>query len=300
MPRLQDLKSIEPEASILDRLNEPEASILDRLNEPEASILGRLNEPEASILDRLNGSQEEEGFTPLDLKGEADKSLENLRGLIDTARRVANVSSAKVLDTAMPTASTNRLQLNPLQKQELSDTPVLGTLNKGLDYASNMITAPFDYAREKLVAPAFKETPTKFEKKYDKPIWKTKGGTTIIPSAGELARMTGEFLPETLATMALKAPVGRLAKASAPWMKRALTTGAGGALGAVAKGEPEDAMMNAVMFAGGDMLGSAMGAGIKGAAKGVGKGIQKVFKRGAPVVEDVAAVPRGTGSSSIT
>lgn len=139
------------------------------------------------------------------------------------------------------------------------------------------------------------EPPTRFEQKYPNPLLKV-GGTTIVPSPGELARGTGEFLPEmafsaSLPAQSVAAQVGqRFGPAVRPAMQRATAAAFGGLAGGTAKGEPEQAAINTVLFPAFGLAAEGAGYYAKQApriAREMGKGFRETL------ADQSGAVPIG-------
>jgi hypothetical protein len=137
------------------------------------------------------------------------------------------------------------------------------------------------------------KNPTVFEKEHSAPLWQTKGGTTIIPSLGELAYGAGYYAPEIAlgssgpAKKAGQIAAQRFSKTGPVVSKnigKAVQSGAGGALGSLAKGHPEEAAINALAFP----IAELGGQGLGHYAKQLGKGVRKA----APLLADEAGALR--------
>ena len=127
----------------------------------------------------------------------------------------------------------------------------------------------------------------------EEPIWETAGGTEIVPSRRDLAYMVGEYAPEIGATAygagpAMKAyaterlAATNLAPALQERFARAAASSAGAFTGGMAKGEPGEAAMNAVLFPtvelGLEGLGQTAGEILKPPAKLAWKGIKSSLR----------------------
>lgn len=191
-------------------------------------------------------------------QGTIEEFLKDLYGAGRTAFKGANQGSALMLGTA-----GNLLGgFSPLPPKE-------GTLESALYNLNNKWIQP-------LVKGALEEPPTDFEKKYSEPLWRTKSGTTIVPSLGELVRGMGEFIPEMM--FSASAPASKLGSIAeqrfasmgpelASTIGKATKSSFGGMAGGLAKGDPEQAAWNALTFPLMEMVGEGAGYYAKQSAK---------------------------------
>ena len=210
-------------------------------------------------------------------------TLNDIAGFGRTALRGGNNASVEMLNTAgnaMETfdpANYARSITDPLGEYLGVEKPDPDSLEGKLHKLSRKINpgSLMNMGIKAITENTYDANPTEFEKKYSKPIWQTKGGTTIIPSLGQIAYDIGNFAPEVL--MSVYGPaqsVGnvttqRFAKSPvvAENLGRAAKAGFGGAAGALAKGHPEDAALNAILFPVAELTGQGLGYYAKAGSK---------------------------------
>ena len=201
--------------------------------------------------------------------GDPEKSSQgsfmgDVGGAVNTFRRGANQASAKILSTGAQAFEA----LNPFGIASMISDPITKRIRETIDpegkltdeqKLSMMVKNPASYLTKKakeMEGEAMAEPPTAFQKKYEKPILSVSG-FPVIPSGGDLAQTTGEYMPEVLLSGANaaknfgQAAVKRLG-ITTPTLQNlyrsAAASGFGGFAGGMMKGEPETAVTNAALF----------------------------------------------------
>lgn len=199
---------------------------------------------------------------------------ENTYGAARTAFKGANQAAAKILDTGARALRDLTPFGLPNTMQDLAKTVGVPVKEDSAEAKLAELTRrlnPFNALTDltgRMAQQAQAEPPTAFEQRFDKPIWQTQGGTTIIPSAGELARSMGTYAPELLMAGSMPAQgfgqaVTQRFNVQAPAVARNLQMAAqqsfGGLTGATAKGEPGEAALNTALFPAMTLAGSGLG-----------------------------------------
>lgn len=200
--------------------------------------------------------------------------LDALYGAGRTAFKGANQASAKILDTgarALRDLTPFGLPNTMRDLTEAAGVPVrLDSYESKFADLTRRIN-PFNALANltsRMNQEAQGEAPTQFEKRFNKPILQTPGGTTLIPSGGELVKSIGTYAPE----MALAASMpgagmgqgvvdrfGIQSPAVAKNIQAAVQQGFGGLAGGTAKGEPKEAAVNTALFPLMTMAGAGVG-----------------------------------------